>query len=127
MRLFERARHVGVLTGLLLLCACQPSMPTPSADDLRRAETQTPSEPQLAQKYARSCQACHAVPGSAAPLTGFASAWAARSGQGMALLVQHAREGYKAMPPRGFCNDCSDDDIARLITFMAAPSKGAGK
>jgi cytochrome c5 len=39
----------------------------------------------------------------------------------MPTLVQHAKNGYKAMPPKGLCSDCSDLDLQKLIEFMAAP------
>lgn len=121
------ARRYGWITALLMLSACRQASPVPSADDLKRAESARPSDRQLAQKYERSCQACHAIRGSAAPLTGYTSDWHARLKQGMTSLVAHARDGYQAMPARGYCNDCSDEDFAALIRFMssAAAKEGA--
>ena len=33
-----------------------------------------------------------------------------RGKQGMKTLVQHVTQGFKAMPPRGLCMDCSVED-----------------
>jgi len=52
---------------------------------------------------------------------GLEAAWKPRLQQGMPTLVQHAKNGYKAMPPKGLCSDCSDLDLQKLIEFMAAP------
>jgi cytochrome c5 len=62
---------------------------------------------------------CHAVPGSGAPLTGFTEHWKPRMKQGMDTLVHHAIDGYQAMPARGLCADCTEQDMRALIGFMA--------
>jgi cytochrome c5 len=61
------------------------------------------------------------APVAAAARTGdqvFNGAWAARVDQGMETLVKHAIEGYNAMPARGLCADCSDQEIADAVAYM---------
>jgi cytochrome c5 len=37
----------------------------------------------------------------------------------MDLLVDHAIDGYKGMPPLGSCMDCTEAEFAALIRMMA--------
>jgi cytochrome c5 len=70
------------------------------------------------QVYTSACAACHTSGAAGAPKTGDADAWAARMDQGMETLVKHAIDGYKAMPARGLCADCSDQEIADAVAYM---------
>lgn len=106
-----------VLSGALLACSPQPTPPTPA--QLAQAESRRPAEPQLAQKYERSCYNCHASAASGAPLSGLVADWAPRLQRGLPALLQQAQRGVGAMPPRGACSDCSDQELTALINFMA--------
>ena len=57
--------------------------------------------------YNRVCSACHSGQLPTAPRKGDQQAWTPRLAQGMETLVQHVTQGFKAMPPRGLCMDCS--------------------
>ncbi|MEO8488282.1 cytochrome [Pseudomonas sp. AMR01] len=35
-------------------------------------------------------------------------------------LVQHVTQGFKAMPPRGLCMDCSTEDYQAIIQMMVS-------
>jgi len=37
----------------------------------------------------------------------------------MDTLVKHVKEGFNAMPPKGMCNDCSDEEYRALIEYMS--------
>ena len=37
----------------------------------------------------------------------------------METLVQHVTQGFKAMPPRGLCMDCSVEDYRAVIQLMS--------
>ena len=100
------------------LWACSAAVEEPAAGDLQRAQAARPHDPQLAERYERSCMACHAVAASGAPLAGFAPHWEKRLAQGMDQMLKHASEGLNAMPARGQCNDCSADDLRALTQFM---------
>ncbi|MBZ2188762.1 c-type cytochrome [Alcanivorax sp. JB21] len=70
------------------------------------------------ERYNSSCVFCHASGAAGAPKTGDEAAWAPRLEKGMETLVKHTREGLNAMPPRGMCGDCSDDEYRALIEYM---------
>ncbi|WP_241150829.1 c-type cytochrome [Pseudomonas viridiflava] len=38
----------------------------------------------------------------------------------MAKLMQHVTQGFKAMPPRGLCMDCSTEDYQAVIQLMVS-------
>ena len=69
--------------------------------------------------YNRVCVACHSGQLPAAPRKGDQEAWAPRLAQGMETLVQHVTQGFKAMPPRGLCMDCSTEDYRAIIHWMS--------
>lgn len=73
--------------------------------------------------YNASCAACHATGAAGAPKTGDAAAWAPRIAQGNATLVKHAINGLNAMPPKGMCMTCSDDEIKAAVEYMVSESK----
>ena len=102
-----------------LLAACSGAKQEPGAADLQWAESSRPASAQLAERYERSCMACHGVNGTGAPLAGFAPHWKPRIDKGIDQLVRHASEGFNAMPAMGACNDCSADDLRALTLFMA--------
>ncbi|WIO73697.1 cytochrome c5 family protein [Porticoccaceae bacterium LTM1] len=68
--------------------------------------------------YKKSCFACHATGASGAPKLGDAAAWKPRADQGMETLLKHAWNGFNAMPPKGTCFDCSEDEIKAAIQHM---------
>ena len=68
--------------------------------------------------YGKSCVACHATGAAGAPKLGDKGAWEPRIAQGMEALLQAAINGKNAMPPRGTCATCSDDDLKAVIEFM---------
>jgi cytochrome c5 len=72
--------------------------------------------------YSSVCFACHATGAAGAPKVGDKSAWLPRLAQGDATLLQHALQGYKAMPPHGGCSACSDAEIKAAVAYMTAKS-----
>ncbi|RJX68815.1 cytochrome c5 family protein [Vibrio sinensis] len=73
-----------------------------------------------ASVYGTFCIACHASGVSGAPKLGDAADWAPRIAQGTEVLNNHAINGFNAMPPKGSCMDCSDDEIIAAIEHMIA-------
>ena len=73
------------------------------------------------EKYSKSCQVCHASGAANAPKTGDVAAWEPRMAKGMDTLLASVNNGLNAMPPKGMCFDCTDDDYKALIEYMAAP------
>lgn len=70
-----------------------------------------------ADVYNSSCIACHGSGVLGAPKPGDA-AWKERLAKGMDTLLEHAINGFNAMPPRGTCSSCSDDEIKAAIEHM---------
>ena len=70
------------------------------------------------QVYQAACFACHGTGALGAPKS--ADDWAHRIAKGKDTLLDHAINGFNAMPPRGTCMDCSDDEISAAIDFMTA-------
>lgn len=76
-------------------------------------------EPPMA-KYNKSCAVCHAAGVAGAPKTGDSEAWEPRMAKGMDTLVASVKNGLNAMPPKGMCFDCNDEEYRELIIYMAA-------
>ena len=76
---------------------------------------------EVVDRYNKSCAVCHAAGAAGAPKTGDVAQWAPRMEKGMDTLVQSVEKGLNAMPPKGMCFDCSADDYAALIEYMAKP------
>jgi len=70
------------------------------------------------QVYNGACAACHNSGAAGAPKLGDASGWAGRVDKGMDTLVRHVIDGYNAMPAKGLCGDCSDQEIADAVAYM---------
>ena len=72
------------------------------------------------QVYNTFCAACHTSGVMGAPKINNAADWEPRLAQGMDTVLSHAINGYNAMPPKGTCSDCSDDEIQAAIDYMIA-------
>jgi cytochrome c5 len=66
----------------------------------------------------QSCKSCHGFEGTGAPKIGDAKAWAPRLTKGEDALQASAIKGLNAMPPRGACADCTDDEIRSAIKVL---------
>ncbi|MEH6356467.1 MAG: c-type cytochrome, partial [Marinobacter sp.] len=73
--------------------------------------------------YGAVCLACHTTGAAGAPVIGDASAWAPRVEQGLDTLISHAINGYNAMPAKGGCASCPDEEIAAAVEYLVAESK----
>ena len=73
--------------------------------------------------YKQSCQACHANGVANAPKPGDKAAWAPRIATGMDAMLATAKKGKGAMPPKGTCMGCSDDELKSAIEYMVNQSK----
>jgi len=88
----------------------------PSVAD-KPADTQTASAE--GQKiYQASCQACHATGAAGAPKLGDKDAWAPRIAKGNDALLSSVKNGLKAMPPKGACMSCSEDELRAAMEYM---------
>ncbi len=84
------------------------------------AETSSgPREPDAI--YNQYCAACHATGLLNAPKLHDDAGWNARLKEAgdFSKLLSNAINGIKAMPPRGTCMNCTDDEISATITYMS--------
>lgn len=96
--------------------------PAPTAAEIARAAELRPQSAALNEIYERSCITCHATPDAQAPLTGHAPSWAPRLREkGLDGLAVSALYGFGNMPAMGLCPDCTEAELAALITFMSTP------
>jgi cytochrome c5 len=68
--------------------------------------------------YQMSCFACHGTGAAGAPILGDAEAWAPRMEKGMDVVMLNVVNGVNAMPPKGLCFTCTDDDLAAIVAYM---------
>lgn len=69
--------------------------------------------------YDQYCAMCHGTGMAGAPLRGAADHWTPRLADvGIDTVVTNAINGINAMPPRGMCATCSDDDMAELVNYL---------
>jgi cytochrome c5 len=67
------------------------------------------------------CASCHAdkpLIAIGAPRIGNSDDWKPRLKQGLNSLLEHVNAGFNAMPPRGGCFECSDEQILLSIRSM---------
>jgi cytochrome c5 len=68
--------------------------------------------------YKRVCMACHTLSVWGAPKLGDREAWAARISKGKEVLYFSAKNGFNAMPPRGNCQFCTDEELKAAVDYM---------
>lgn len=73
--------------------------------------------------YTGFCTTCHGAGVMGAPKFGTAADWAPRAAKGIDTLYTHAVNGFNAMPPKGMCAACSDDEIKAAVDYMVDGSK----
>ncbi|MDC0661299.1 c-type cytochrome [Marinobacter sp. SS21] len=73
--------------------------------------------------YNAVCMACHSTGAAGAPIVGDAGAWGARIDKGLDTLISHAINGFNAMPAKGGCANCPDEEIQAAVEYMVSESK----
>ncbi len=70
---------------------------------------------------AKHCGACHTPGILGAPKIGDTAAWKERADRdgGLDGILAKAISGINAMPPKGTCADCSDDELRAAIQQMS--------
>lgn len=68
--------------------------------------------------FESKCSLCHKNGIAGAPRLGNQLDWRLRIRKNFSLLVKHATTGYRAMPPKGACLECSTSDLEAAIHYM---------
>lgn len=73
------------------------------------------------ETYNKVCVTCHATGVANAPKKGDKAAWEARIKErgGIDALVASAKTGRNAMPPKGTCMACTDEELKAIAEFMS--------
>lgn len=77
---------------------------------------------QIVQHYCAVCHARKPLIQLGAPRIGVESDWTTRLKQGMQKIFINTSEGFNAMPARGGCFECSDDQLMLAIIYMLPPN-----
>ncbi len=75
------------------------------------------------QIYNGTCAACHNSGAAGAPMLEDKAAWESRVARGADSMLQNVITGLNAMPPKGLCMDCSDDDLKAAIQYMLSSNQ----
>ncbi|EEG32451.1 cytochrome c5 family protein [Neisseria flavescens] len=78
------------------------------------------------QIFNKICIQCHAADSIVPNVPKFENKgdWAPRIAQGFDTLFQHALNGFNAMPAKGGAADLTDQELKRVITYMANKAGG---
>ena len=90
----------------------------PASTDTSAVEVASEFDAEAA--YQMSCNACHGTGAAGAPMLGDSGAWEPRLDKGMETLMANVVNGVGAMPARGICMTCSDDDLKAIVDYMLA-------
>lgn len=71
--------------------------------------------------YGSICMACHETGAAGSPVRGDEAAWAERTGKGFATLLDHALNGFNAMPARGGNPNLSDAEVRAAVAYLVEP------
>ncbi|WP_240537171.1 c-type cytochrome [Marinomonas flavescens] len=73
--------------------------------------------------YNTYCIACHSTGAAGAPRVGNIKEWQPHIAKGMDTLLKDAIKGVGAMPPRGICSNCTDEELKHTIQYMIDKSQ----
>ena len=68
--------------------------------------------------YNQFCFACHATGVGGAPKVGDTAEWEPRIAKGMDALWTTMQNGLNAMPAKGTCVNCSDDELRDSMNYL---------
>lgn len=90
-----------------------------SGDECGSTGPAVASGPQSGEEvYNQYCFACHAAGVGGAPLFADAGQWTPRIDKGIEVLYSSTLNGINAMPAKGTCMNCSDDELKATVDYM---------
>ncbi len=102
------------------VAAAEPAAAAPAAAEAPAAEA-APFD--AAATYQSSCFACHGTGAAGAPKLGDKAAWEPRIAKGIDTLVNHAINGFNAMPPKGGNMQLTEEQIRAIVEYMTAQAQ----
>jgi len=69
--------------------------------------------------YNQFCFACHGTGVGGAPKLANADEWAPRLAKGDDVIWKSITNGLNAMPVKGTCMNCSDDELKAAVAYMS--------
>lgn len=82
---------------------------------------------QIVQHYCAMCHAQQPLIELGAPRMGCAQDWKPRFEQGFDAMVKHTNEGFNAMPARGGCFECTDEQLLLALKELLPKKQKALK
>jgi len=92
----------------------------PAAGDMASAGGAAGAAMSGEQVYNQFCGTCHNAGVAGAPVLGDGAAWESRLAKGMDTLWDHTLNGFNAMPAKGTCMNCSDEELRNALDYMVA-------
>lgn len=75
------------------------------------------------QAYMQGCFACHNSGAGGAPKLEDTADWNARMEKGMDAVMANVINGMNAMPAKGLCFTCTDEDLRAIVDYMLATAQ----
>ncbi len=110
-----------VLFSLLLCAACQAANHHPQ-EFLQSIKDSKDEGKQIVQHFCSNCHAVKPIIPLGAPRIGEENDWRPRVKSGLKTLFAHTAEGLNAMPARGGCFECSDEQLMLALLTMLPES-----
>jgi cytochrome c5 len=107
----ERLKPVGEVCIMGEECKCVENVAAAAGGGARTAD----------DIIAKHCNACHGAGVLGAPKIGDTAAWKERADHqgGLDGILAAAISGINAMPPKGTCADCTDEELREAIQKMS--------
>jgi cytochrome c5 len=96
----------------------EPAAEAPMAEPAAAAAAAQTAAVDGQKIYQASCQACHVAGVAGAPKLGDKGAWAPRIAKGNDALYSSVMKGLNAMPPKGGCMSCSEDELRAAVDYI---------
>ncbi|MBT8139472.1 MAG: c-type cytochrome [Gammaproteobacteria bacterium] len=90
-----------------------------AGDDCAKGLTMAATGPRSGEEvYNSACMACHTSGAAGAPKFRIKADWTARLAAGLETVYANAINGKGAMPAKGLCGNCSDEEIKAAVDHM---------
>ncbi|WP_058462396.1 c-type cytochrome [Legionella adelaidensis] len=73
--------------------------------------------------YEKYCGTCHGTGIAGAPKFRVEEDWKSRLAKGQETLLKNAINGINAMPPKGTCAECTEEEIKNAVLYMSSSHK----